>query len=108
MNIDRCLHSFGPKGGPAELDVPKFLLQFFPVRELLGDVDNFSEGSRLPDWPDLRSNLSKTNQFTRVVEVQYSRGALTTKGEDHVEEGRKEFQKKSSIHWKLLLYHRLG
>jgi hypothetical protein len=107
MNIDRCLHSFSPEGSPAELDVPEFLLQFFPVRELLSYVDNFPEGSRLADWPDLRSPLPKSNQLTRVVEVQYTQGAQS-KDENLVEKGRKEFQEKSSIHRKFLLYHCLG
>ena len=107
MNVDRCLHSFGPEGSPAELNVPEFLLQFGPVWDLLSDVDNFPKGSRFPNWPDLRSTLPKTNQFTRVVEVQYTQGTLS-KSEDLVEEGGKEFQEKSSVHRKLLLYHRLG
>ena len=97
MNVDRCLHSFGPEGSPAELDVPELLLQVFPVRELLSDVDNFPEGSRLSDWPDLGSTLSKTNQLTGIVEVQNSQGALS-KGEDLVKEGRKQFQEKSCIY----------
>ena len=69
MNVNRSLHSFSPEGSTAELNVPKFLLQFCPVWELLSDVDDFPEGSRFPDWSDLGSTLPKTNQFTRVVEI---------------------------------------
>ena len=91
MDVDCCLHTLGPKRSPAKLNVPELLLQLLTVRKLLSHVDDFPEGGRFSDWPDLGCTLAKANQLACVVKVQNPLGALT-KGEDPIEEGREKFQ----------------